>query len=342
MNYLTDTLPGRTLISNKEEHLWFSGTSYLGIPNHSQFRKNFVDAVARYGTSWGSSRNNTVQLSIYEKAEIELASFAKMPASLTVSSGMWAGQLVINFLKNEGNSFWFAPKTHPALWNGIVQFPKESYKDWASTIGSKINDSQDENIVICSDSVGSPYVEQFDFKWIKNLPVNKKITVVIDASHSFGINLPDISKDNIQLIITSSLNKAMGMPGGVIFSDKGLLAEIRQFPMFSGGSPMMPALLDTFVNSIEIFNEQRLKLFDNIRYFNNLTDKNSSLDAIENYPVYCTSRSELHDFLKQHRIMTACFPYPAAADSPVTRLAVSALHSKEDLEKLASAIKSWN
>lgn len=342
MNYFTDTLPGRTLISNQQEYLWFSGTSYLGIPHHPQFRKNLVDAISRYGTSWGSSRNNTVQLSIYEKAEIELAGFAKMPAALTVSSGMRAGQLVIDFLKNEGNSFWFAPKTHPALWNGTVRPSKESYQSWAETIGSKISDSPHENIVVCSDSVGSPYVEQFDFEWIKKLPVNKKITVVIDASHSLGINLPDISKDNIRLIITSSLNKAMGMPGGVIFSDKGLSAEIRQSPTFSGGSPMMPALLDAFVNSIEIFNEQRLKLFDNIRYFNSLIDKNSSLDAIENYPVYCTSHPELHDFLKQHGILTARFPYPAAEDSPVTRLALSALHSEEDLEKLASAIKSWN
>lgn len=92
MNYFTEELPGRTLISNHEEYLWFGGTSYLGIPHHPQFKENFADAISRYGISWGSSRNNTVQLSIYEKAEIELANFAKMPAALTVSSGMWAGQ----------------------------------------------------------------------------------------------------------------------------------------------------------------------------------------------------------------------------------------------------------
>lgn len=164
---------------------------------------------------------------------------------------------------------------------------------------------------------------------------------MIDASHSLGINLPDICRDNIRLVITSSLNKAMGIPGGVIFSDKDLLNEIQQFPMFPGASPMMPALLDAFVNSIEIFDEQRHNLFNNIDYFNKLLDKNSSLDTVENYPVYCTPDSVLHDFLKQHKIMTACFPYPAAEDFPVTRLAISALHSKEDLEKLASAISSW-
>lgn len=340
MNYFTETLPGRTLISDHEEYLWFSGTSYLGIPHHPIFRKNFIDAIARSGTSWGSSRNNTLQLSIYEKAEAELAGFAKMPAALTVSSGMWAGQLVINFLKSKGNSFLYAPKTHPALWNGIVKLSKGSYQYWASSISSIINDMNGENIVICSDSIGSPYVEQFDFEWIKNLPVNKRITLVIDASHSLGINLPEIPKDNIRLIITSSLNKAMGMPGGVIFSDKDLLTEIQQFSMFSGASPMMPALLEAFVNSVDIFNEQRLKLFDNLRHFNNLIDKNPLLDAIADYPVYCTHRSELHNFLKEHKIMTAYFPYPTSTDLPIIRLVINALHSKQDLEKLASAIHS--
>lgn len=342
MNYITETLPGRTLTSGRTEYLWFGGTSYLGISHHPEFKSNFADAVNRYGTSWGSSRNNTVQLAVYEKAEIELANIAKMPAALTTSSGMLAGQLVVHFLRNEGNSFYIAPKTHPALWNDIVQPTTENHKTWASTIGLKIKSSHDKKIVTCTDSVGSPYVEQFDFEWIKHLPVNRKVTVVIDASHSLGINLPDISKGNIRLIVTSSLNKALGMPGGVIFSDREFLTEIKKFSMFSGSSPMMPALLDAFVNSVDIFKTQRLKLLDNIRYFNQSTCGNNALASIEDYPVYCTPRSALHFFLKKHGIMTACFPYPNATDAPITRLAISALHSRGDLEKLASGIDSWN
>lgn len=341
MNYFTEEIPGRKLTSNRKEYLWFGGTSYLGISRHPQFKRNFTEAVNRYGISWGSSRNNTVQLKIYEKAEAELADFAKMPAAITVSSGMLAGQLAVNFLKSKGNSFWIAPKTHPALWSDMAHFSREDYGKWASSICSKIKRSRMENIVVCSDAVGSPYVEEFDFNWISELPADREITVLIDASHSLGINLPEILKDNIRLIITSSLNKAMGMPGGVILSDKIILSEMRESSMFSGSSPMMPALLDAFVNSVEIFKAQRQKLLDNIRYFNKSTDGNTALASIENYPVYCTPCSDLHYFLKKHGIMTACFPYPNATDTPITRLAISALHSRGDLEKLASAIDSW-
>ncbi len=343
MNYVTNQLPSRIFTTNSQEYLWFSGTSYLGIPHHQGFRENFMRAFARYGTSWGSSRNNTVRLEIYEKAEIELAKFAKMPAALTTSSGMWAGQLVVNFLQKPDTKFFFAPKTHPALWNGaslqLEDWEKGlNYSAWALQIVKKVIECTAKNIVICSDSVGSPYVEAFDFQWINELPTSKNITIVIDASHSFGVhhfNHSITQSLNHSIIFTSSLNKAMGMTGGAIFSDVETLSSIRQSPMFAGASPMLPALLETFVNSLDYFTEQQAKLSTNIAYFNSLISQNSFLDSIENYPAYCTHQSGVHEFLEENRIMTACFPYPTATDLPVTRLVVSALHLKEDLEKLA-------
>jgi len=349
MNYTTQHLPSRILTTNNQEYLWFSGTSYLGMPHHQGFRDNFIQAFARYGTSWGSSRNNTVRLEIYEKAEIELAKFAQMPAALTTSSGMWAGQLVCNFLQKPDTQFFYAPKTHPALWNEaslkLQDWEKGlNYAEWTLKIVEKVKESTAQNIVICTDSVGSPYVECFDFQWINNLPKDKNITVVIDASHSFGVNHSIIQSSNRRtvnhsIIITSSLNKAMGMTGGVIFSDEETLAEIRKFPMFAGASPMMPALLETFINSIDYFHEQRQKLMENIAYFNAQIPKNTFLDSIKNYPAYCTHQLGVHEFLEENGIMTACFPYPTATDLPVTRLVVSALHLKEDLEKLAEVLK---
>ena len=372
MNYITNQLPSRIFTTNQQEYLWFSGTSYLGMPHHQGFKENFAKALSQYGMSWGSSRNSNIRLDIYEKAEIELAKFANMPAALTVSSGMWAGQLVVNFLQKPNTKFFFAPKTHPALWNGsslqLEDWEKGlTYSEWASKIVEKVEECKAENIVICSDSVGSPYVEAFDFQWVSKLPEGKSITVVVDASHSFGVSefgfvrFMDlrIKKTNIfkpliqiihksdeskfrrgrlRLIITASLNKAMGLTGGVILSDSETVSSIRQSPMFAGASPMMPALLETFVNSLEYYIEQQQKLSENITYFNSLIPQDSFLDSIENYPAYCTHKSGVHEYLKENGIMTACFPYPTATDLPVTRLVVSALHLEEDLEKLAGLI----
>jgi 8-amino-7-oxononanoate synthase len=375
MTYITNHLPSRTITIDNQEYLWFSGTSYLGMAHHQGFRDNFVQSLARYGTSWGSSRNSSIRLNIYEEAEQVLAQFFDMPAALTTSSGMWAGQLVTHFLQQQNTTFYYAPKTHPALWqsNSLILRDWEkglNYTDWAKIIAQKIRESDEENIVICSDAVGSPYVEAFDFQWIDDLPKDKNITVVVDASHSLGVtNLSEFGfvglKDSwieesnkldplIQkihksdeskfrrgrlrqkIIITASLNKALAMPGGVVFSDKDTIAQIRQTPMFAGASPMMPALLDVFVNSTDFYREQQQKLLENIQYFNGLIPKNTFLDSVENYPAYCTYQEGFFEYLKENGVMTACFPYPSANDKPVTRLVVSALHTKEDLEKVAT------
>jgi 8-amino-7-oxononanoate synthase len=376
MTYITNHLPSRTITINNQEYLWFSGTSYLGMAHHQGFRENFARAVARYGTSWGSSRNNSVRLAIFEEAELALAKFADMPAALTTSSGMWAGQLVTHFLQQQNATFYYAPKTHPALWQSnslpLRDWEKGlNYADWTRIIALKIKESDDKNIVICSDAVGSPYVEAFDFQWIEDLPKYKNITVVVDASHGFGIklsefgfvglgdlrieennelNLPipkihkskrcDVSQSKFRnrFILTASLNKALAMPGGVIFSDEEIIDQIRQTPMFAGASPMMPALLDAFVNSVDFYHEQQQKLLENIQYFNRLIPKNTFLDSIKNYPAYCTYQEGFFEYLKENGIMTACFPYPTANDKPVTRLVISALHTKEDLEKVAGTI----
>jgi 8-amino-7-oxononanoate synthase len=364
MNYITDQLPSRIFTTNQQEYLWFSGTSYLGMPHHQGFRENFAKALTQYGMSWGSSRNSNIRLDIYEKAEIELAKFAQMPVALTVSSGMWAGQLVVNFLQKPNTKFFFAPKTHPALWDGetlqLEDWEKGlSYANWASKIVEKVAECTAKNIVICSDSVGSPYVEAFDFQWINELPEGRNIAVVVDASHSFAVQTSPPSPlslmrggafgrilplslrrggRGVRYLVTASLNKAMGMTGGVILSDLETVSSIRQSPMFAGASPMMPALLETFVNSIDYFAEQQQKLSKNIAYFNSLISQNSFFDSIENYPAYCTHKLGVHEYLKENGIMTACFPYPTATDLPVTRLVISALHLEEDLEKLAGTI----
>ena len=258
--------------------------------------------------------------------------------------------------------FFFAPKTHPALWNGaslqLEDWEKGlSYSEWASKIIEKVQGCKAENIVICSDSVGSPFVEAFGFQWINDLPADKNITVVVDASHSFGLQTSPLDPlrwrgefissnaplsigegPGVRFICTASLNKAMGMTGGVILSDSQTVSSIRQSPMFAGASPMMPALLETFINSLDYFTEQQQKLSENIAYFNSLIPQNSFLDSIENYPAYCTHKLGVHEYLKDNGIMTACFPYPTATDLPVARLVISALHLEEDLEKLAEVL----
>ena len=71
---------------------------------------------------FSASRNNNLQLKIYEETEAFLANWTSAEAALTVTSGLLAGQLAVNFLKNTQNLkglnpvFIYAPSAHPAVW----------------------------------------------------------------------------------------------------------------------------------------------------------------------------------------------------------------------------------
>lgn len=106
-------LPGIIIHIDNMEYLFFSGTNYLGIGCNEQFRLNLVEAFSRYGTIYASSRNNNLHLSIYQEAEAFFANQYGFEEAIITTSGLLAGQLAMQALKNK--KMIYAPAAHPAI-----------------------------------------------------------------------------------------------------------------------------------------------------------------------------------------------------------------------------------
>lgn len=346
----THTLPGRTVtLEGGEEFLWFSGTDYLGMGHHEEFQTFLAEGLERYGTHFGGSRNGSLRLTVYEDAEESLAAFVDAPAALTVSSGMWAGQLVMKVLDGLSAEFHYAPRVHPALWGRTYAPHSGPWEEWVEKTIHRIETSAaGTQHVLCTDSVGSPWVEAFDLGLLQNLPETRQIWLVVDDSHGLGVlgkngqgvfsQLPQ--KNNVRSLVTSSLNKALGVPGGVIFGDDDIIQGLRQTPWFSGGSPSAPAYFYALQKNLsrEIYQKARQTLLNNLDYFTERYPASSTFDALPNYPAFCTRQTHLYPFLYQHKILTSRFSYPLPTDEPVMRLVITALHQKQDLDRLAEVL----
>jgi 8-amino-7-oxononanoate synthase len=358
--YPTSALPGRKVLTdNGAEYLWFSGTDYLGMGHHEEFLTYLEAGISQYGSHYGSSRNNSLRLTIYEKAEMALANYAGAPMALTTASGMWAGQLLIKELPQviaavlEVDNFnipiihyHYAPGVHPALWGPSYKRAKTNWELWAEETVSKIKQSRPDDVhVILSDSVRSPFVESFDFSIFKNLPFYRQIFLVADDSHGLGVlgkggsgvyqTLSSIQQ--VKLIVVSSLNKALGVPGGVIFAEENMITTLRRSPFFAGASPGAPAYMYALEKLFEagaypLVHEQLLK---NTCAVADELSKTKLFVHMEDYPVFCSLDGNLFDFLENNGILTSCFSYPQPTDPPVTRVVISAIHQKEDLDRLA-------
>ncbi len=111
-------LPSRILHIDGAEKLFFSGTAYFGMGHQTAFRAALLEGLAHYGTVFSVSRNNNLQLDVYDEAENWLQKSCGSEAALTVSSGMLAGQILLKtYLADIPDAnFIVFPKTHPALW----------------------------------------------------------------------------------------------------------------------------------------------------------------------------------------------------------------------------------
>lgn len=353
--FQTNFLPGRTVItSDGTEYLWFSGTDYLGMAHNEDFRKYLFEGIDLYGTHFGSSRNNSLRLDIFHEAENLFAKFVGADSSLLISSGMLAGQLVMKEIENviketdthSKVEYHYAPRVHPAIWGKDYVSNDAPWNGWAASIVAAINDSSKDTVhIICTDATGSPMVEAFEFSIFNQLNNPDNVWLIIDESHSVGVsgingrgigyvlNTPLKSK----AIFLSSLNKALGIPGGVIWGSEDITALLRTSPWFAGASPPAPAYAYTLKRLLEtnVFVSSLSKLTTNIDYLNSKIVGSDLFVFLPGYPVMCSKNTALFDHLLKNGIMASCFSYPLPTDAPITRLAISSIHQKEDLDQLA-------
>ncbi len=350
--FYSSSIPDRIVVVNQKEYLWCSGTSYLGMSKNPLFIQRVIEGMERVGINWGSSRSNTLRLSLYDEAEATLAQWFGAADTLTVSSGMLAGQLVMKWLvfHHPQVPVFYAPNVHPALRLEGFTPALEDYESWFAELPHRIVTTASEEIVIVTDSIGSPHTATVPFDWLSYLPRSKKITVVIDDSHGIGV-LGSSGKGinellhvpaNLEVIITASLNKAMSIPAGIIIGSQELLDSIRQFSMFSGASPANPAYLWALTHSLPDYRRAHQKLMQVIAQFvQELGEAINLFHWIEKYSAFTTDQAGLHDLLLEEGILTACFPYPGPDDPAITRLVITPLHTTEDITRIAQACRKF-
>ena len=338
-------IPDRIIDCEGKEYLFFSGTSYLAMNSSPEFLNYLVEGMKSYGTNYSSSRNANLRLKVYEEAEQHVATYTGAEAALTVSSGYMAGQLTVRALEGKGDVI-FAPNAHPALWTKPTDFFYADFENWTTTLPGKIKESTSRELFIITNSLDPLLAKQYNFGWISSLPEERKITIIIDDSHGFGITGNDGSgiysqvkkSANITLVVVSSFGKAMGIPGGIILSDTKTIELLKKSPYFNTSSPVAPAYLFAYMKSDKLYQQRRKLLSNNINRFRVLIDDTGLFRYFDNYPVFYTSENKLYQYLLNKEILISSFAYPLPEDDLITRVIINSNHQLEDIDYLANCI----
>jgi 7-keto-8-aminopelargonate synthetase-like enzyme len=335
--------PNRTLSVNGITHLHFSGTSYLGMAALPEFHEIIFENIKKWGSCYGSSRNANIKLNIYDKAEEFLANFFKTEACLTVSSGTVAGLLALSTLEKIASTFFYMPKTHPAILpkNALPVFEE-------NTLNPLLLNTKKETICIVVDAIAALETKPFNFDFLQAISSEKKIVLLVDESHSLGvlgaggngISSGTKTKNPIEVISVSSLGKAFALNGGIISGKKSFIDLVKENPLFVGSAPMNPAFLESFLNAQELYKNQLKKLQEHCKYVYQNLKKIDRINISEKYPVFFLDAKDVADFLASKKIRITSFRYPTSTKK-MNRIVLNANHTKEDLDILIHCLTSY-
>lgn len=334
-----EKFPDRIIEIDQKQYLYFGGTAYLGLPTNKKFQELVVQNILNWGTTYGSSRTANIQLTAYDAGETFLSSHIGSEKAVTVSSGMLAGKLVLEKLKEQTDSFYHLNEIHSAIQikNSLPVFANNK-------LNERLLDSKSEKITILTDGVPSFQTKPADLSFLEKISKSKEITLVIDESHSLGITNKNGSGIYASIdfpvkrkIMVSSLGKAFGLTGGVIASDSEFIKEIKELETFTSAAGMNPAFVQTLSDAKEIYQIQHQKLLENLSYIDSILTKNDNVKFDKSYPLIYLLSNELVEKLKGEKIIIASFRYTKDSE-PLNRIVVTANHLKEDLDKLVSVL----
>ena len=215
--------PDRIVETSGGEYRYFGGTAYLGLQTKKEFIECYTKNIIQYGTHYGASRASNVRFSIYDKAEQYLSRYIGSEASITLSSGFMASQLVSQYFANAKYIAYRTPYSHDSL-SAPGQIHVLSYDELNEALRKK---PENQLAVILLDSIDFMGLNYPEFKALQSLDLQNCI-VVVDDSHGLGIVGPKgagvfrrLKQLPIkELIVCGSLGKGFGLPLGGVFGSK--------------------------------------------------------------------------------------------------------------------------
>jgi 7-keto-8-aminopelargonate synthetase-like enzyme len=144
----------------------------------------------------------------------------------------------------------------------------------------------------------------------------------------------------VTVVVVSSLGKAFGVPGGVVLGPTRFVGDLKRNPFFTAGSAVPPAYLYAFVRAQSLYQQAGQQLFANVAYFQQQTEALGLFRSLDQYPVFYTADNALAAAVAPQCVLSS-FPYPHPDSALITRVIVSSLHTRADLDTLEKLIREY-
>lgn len=348
------------LIDGKQ-FLSFCSNDYLGLANHADIKKAFVDAVEQYGVGSGAAHLINGHSQLHHECEQRLAEFTGRERALLFSNGYMANLAIASALLGRHDLVFQDRLNHASLIDAaklsgakLVRYRHNDIDHLQRQLKQYQTTSRK---LLMTDGVFSMDGDCADLSQLTQLCRANSVCCMVDDAHGFGVLgekggglLQILGLDQQQVsILMATLGKAVGTAGAFVAGSddliETLIQQARPYIYTTASPPAISAATLCSLDLIEREGWRRQKLAELIDYLRRgLSGMKFELMASETpiQPIIVGDNQQAvnlsNKLEKQGLLVTAIRPPTVPEGSARLRITLSATHEIEDVARLLTAL----
>ncbi|WP_131781636.1 aminotransferase class I/II-fold pyridoxal phosphate-dependent enzyme [Legionella gresilensis] len=343
------------LDTSKKDILNFSSNDYLSLRDNRYIKQAYKKGINLYPVGSGAAMSVCGYHNIHRELENTFAHYLKADSGLLFSSGYAANLGIVRLLAQIKCQLLIDKAVHASVYDGIKltainhkRVLHNNYDDLKGKIHNTIASS-----VFMTEGIFSMSGQQANLKTIANICATKKVPVIVDEAHSFGVigqcglgavTYYQLNQHQVPLrLITFS--KSLGGQGAIVVGQGEWIETLFQYARSNiYSTAISPALSYGVLESLPILmslDYERKKLTELIAYFNQCV-KDSPLQwrqsdtPIQQLQLGCPRRALYYSLqLKKQGIICQAIRQPTVCRLTTgLRIVLNSHHEKSDIDKL--------
>lgn len=355
-----ETQRDTTVKLDGKEMIMLSSNDYLGLSFHPKVIEAGRAALSRWGTSPTGARSSNGSRTYHVELEEKLAAFLGREACHIHAAGYLSCLSGVASFAQRGDIIFGDKNLHSCLWEGIrlsmatvERFSHNSPDDLREIISTSNPDAPKMLVV---EGVYSMEGHIARLPELTEIGEEYGCFTVLDDAHGFGVlgrqgrgTVNHFGLNDKIDVICGSMSKSLASTGGFVAASSEVIEYLRSHSkqtIFSAAiSPSQSACAQASLEIMQTEPQHLEKLWSNTKKYRAML-KGLGLDTWESetpaVPIVLGSKERVYPFWKAlmdkgvFTVMSIAPAVPAGKD--LIRTAISAMHTDEQLDKIADAM----
>jgi len=346
---------------NGREMIMLSSNDYLGLSHHPKVIEAGKQALEKWGSSTTGARLANGSRAYHHELEERLAEFVGKEACQVLNAGYLACMSAVNTFAMKGDLILVDRNVHSSLWSGIylsgAQLERFSHNNPSDLQDILMSEDRQRAKMVVIEGVYSMEGHIAPIPEIVDVVRDHNCFIVVDDAHGFGVlgdrgqgTVGYLDRTNDVDVICGSLSKSMASTGGFIAGSKEVIEYLRTHSkqtIFSAAiSPSQAACALASLKVLQEEPEHRERLWENTRYYKRILNQldidtwGSETPAV---PIIVGNKERTYriwrTLLDEGVFTVIAIPPAVPPGKDLLRTAISARHTREDLDKVGEALR---